>query len=96
MESSCNCYLRETIIRKYCDSSVCSCSSNCNNQMGDLLELKTQFQVYFVNPGKQWGVRAEQDISKNIFLFEYAGVLIPDKEFEEQNDYLFYFKYVSI
>lgn len=61
-----------------------------------MFELKTKFQVYYVNPKKGWGVRPEKNIEKNTYLFEYAGILTLDKEFDEKNDYLFYFEYVCI
>lgn len=71
---------------------MCQCNaSTCSKHFKS---LTNDFQVFYVNPQKRWGLRALDDIKKDTILFEYGGILTEDQEGIEQDDYIYAFDHV--
>jgi SET domain-containing protein len=47
---------------------------------------KCQFQVYYVNPDKEWAVRSLKFIAKGEFVMEYTGQVMLNEELNDTDD----------
>ncbi|XP_014673040.1 PREDICTED: histone-lysine N-methyltransferase EHMT2-like isoform X2 [Priapulus caudatus] len=70
-------------------NKACRCWRKCSNRIvQDGIKVRLQL---FRTPGKGWGVRPLQNVSKGTFICEYIGEVITDSEADTREDdsYLF-------
>lgn len=74
--------------------------NGCEVQNDAKFELNRPLEVFFVHPRKRWGVRPRVHLPPNTFICEYAGVLMQDREEEEElpseDSYIYLLKFVSV
>lgn len=80
--------------RHYCTAESCKCGPSCANRLCDV-RPKAVFEVYFVNPTLNFGVRTMDYIAEGSALFEYTGTLQMDRDLED-DEYIYFFRHVSI
>ena len=73
---------------KKCKFQEYKCKDD-GSRCGTKKYIDIQYEVYYVDPQKEWGVRPMSDIPGGSYLFEYAGELSIAKDQYENDDYIY-------
>ncbi|XP_055601649.1 histone-lysine N-methyltransferase ash1-like isoform X1 [Uranotaenia lowii] len=66
-----------------CDPENCPCGDRCRNTKIQRHEYAPGLER-FMTEKKGWGIRSKEGIKKGMFIMEYLGEVVTDKEFKER------------
>lgn len=66
-----------------CSPSNCPCGDKCQNQKIQKHEVAPGTER-FMTANKGWGVRTNLPIKKGMYIMEYVGEVVPEREFKER------------
>ncbi|KAJ4955209.1 hypothetical protein NE237_011992 [Protea cynaroides] len=74
------------LVRKFIKEcwSKCGCNKQCGNRVVQR-GITCNLQVFTTPEGKEWGLRALEDLPKGTFVCEYVGEVVTNTELYERN-----------
>lgn len=66
-----------------CSPQLCPCGEKCENQKIQKHEWAPGLQK-FMTEDKGWGVRTQQSIKSGVFILEYVGEVVSEREFKSR------------
>nr|XP_034180830.1 histone-lysine N-methyltransferase ash1 isoform X2 [Osmia lignaria] len=82
-ESGCGDDCINRMIFSECSPQLCPCGEKCENQKIQKHEWAPGLQK-FMTEDKGWGVRTQQSIKSGVFILEYVGEVVSEREFKSR------------
>ncbi|XP_076292671.1 histone-lysine N-methyltransferase ash1 [Lasioglossum baleicum] len=82
-ESGCGDDCINRMVLSECSPQLCPCGEKCENQKIQKHEWAPGLQK-FMTEDKGWGVRTQQAIKSGVFILEYVGEVVSEREFKSR------------
>lgn len=82
-ESGCGDDCINRMVFSECSPQLCPCGEKCENQKIQKHEWAPGLQK-FMTEDKGWGVRTQQSIKSGVFILEYVGEVVSEREFKSR------------
>ncbi|KAK1129694.1 hypothetical protein K0M31_019410 [Melipona bicolor] len=82
-ESGCGDDCINRMVFSECSPQLCPCGDKCENQKIQKHEWAPGLQK-FMTEDKGWGVRTQQAIKSGVFILEYVGEVVSEREFKSR------------
>ncbi|XP_053986927.1 uncharacterized protein LOC128880653 isoform X1 [Hylaeus volcanicus] len=82
-ESGCGDDCINRMVFSECSPQLCPCGEKCENQKIQKHEWAPGLQK-FMTEDKGWGVRTQQSIKTGVFILEYVGEVVSEREFKSR------------
>ncbi|XP_006612782.1 histone-lysine N-methyltransferase ash1 isoform X2 [Apis dorsata] len=82
-ESGCGDDCINRMVFSECSPQLCPCGDKCENQKIQKHEWAPGLQK-FMTEDKGWGVRTQQSIKSGVFILEYVGEVVSEREFKSR------------
>ncbi|XP_043260523.1 histone-lysine N-methyltransferase ash1 isoform X2 [Colletes gigas] len=82
-ESGCGDDCINRMVFSECSPQLCPCGEKCENQKIQKHEWAPGLQK-FMTKNKGWGVRTQQSIKSGVFILEYVGEVVSEREFKSR------------
>lgn len=82
-ESGCGDDCINRMVLSECSPQLCPCGDKCANQKIQKHEWSPGLQK-FMTEDKGWGVRTQQAIKSGVFILEYVGEVVSEREFKSR------------
>lgn len=82
-ESGCGDDCINRMVFSECSPQLCPCGEKCENQKIQKHEWAPALQK-FMTEDKGWGVRTQQSIKSGVFILEYVGEVVSEREFKSR------------
>ncbi|XP_017884919.1 histone-lysine N-methyltransferase ash1 isoform X2 [Ceratina calcarata] len=82
-ESGCGDDCINRMVFSECSPQLCPCGEKCENQKIQKHEWAPGLQK-FMTEDKGWGVRTQQAIKSGVFILEYVGEVVSEREFKSR------------